>query len=189
VLSAEIKADKEKLLLWLTELEHALNTGGHKVIFSTELKYRDSEDFDVAVSKRLHGITKTFVLHAPFFSGNDYLKIARYVEKTLSMFSPASMMHMGEREQQVDTFKQAFEWMMKEVKKGQHIQRYKGLGEMNPEQLWETTLDANQRRLLQVTINDAVAADEVFTTLMGDVVEPRRDFIVKNALDVANLDV
>jgi DNA gyrase subunit B len=189
VLSDEIKADREQLLNWFMTLETTLNNGGHKVIFSTELKYRDADDFDVTISKRLHGITKTFVLHAPFFSGNDYQKIARYVEKTLSMFSSASMMRMGEREQQVNTFKQAFEWMMKEVKKGQHIQRYKGLGEMNPEQLWETTLDANGRRLLQVTINDAVGADEVFTTLMGDVVEPRRDFIVKNALDVANLDV
>jgi DNA gyrase subunit B len=189
VLSDEIKADQQKLQAWFDLLQKNLNEGGHKVIFNTQLKYRDSDDFDIEVSKRLHGITKSFVLHAPFFAGNDYQKIARYVEKTLSMFGETSVMRMGEREQQVDTFKQAFEWMMKEVKKGQHIQRYKGLGEMNPEQLWETTLDANSRRMLQVTINDVVAADEIFTTLMGDVVEPRRDFIVKNALDVANLDV
>ncbi len=189
VLSDELKADQEKLSAWLLTMQENLNQGGHKAVFSTDLNYRAADDFDISVSKRLHGISKTFIFHAPFFSGNDYQKIARYVEKTLSMFGPTSVMRMGEREQQVSSFKQAFEWMMKEVKKGQHIQRYKGLGEMNPSQLWETTLDANSRRLLQVTINDAVSADEVFTTLMGDVVEPRRDFIVKNALDVANLDV
>ncbi|QPK62408.1 DNA topoisomerase (ATP-hydrolyzing) subunit B [Methylomonas sp. LL1] len=183
------KADKDKLSAWFAQLESNLNVGNNKAVFSTELKYHGGDDFDVTVNKRLHGITKTFVLHATFFTGNDYQKIARYSEQTLSLFGPDSVMRMGEREQSVSNFKEAFEWMMKEVKKGQHIQRYKGLGEMNPEQLWETTLDSNSRRLLQVTINDVIAADEIFTTLMGDVVEPRRDFIVKNALDVTNLDV
>ena len=188
-LDEAVKADPDQLKAWFIDLERKLNAGDHKAVFSTEIKYHDSDDFDVTINKRLHGITKTFVLHATFFTGHDYQKIAHYAEQTLSLFGAESMMRMGEREQSVDNFKQAFEWMMKEVKKGQHIQRYKGLGEMNPEQLWETTLDSNSRRLLQVTIKDAIAADEIFTTLMGDVVEPRRDFIVKNALDVANLDV
>jgi DNA gyrase subunit B len=188
-LNDQIKSDQSKLAAWVAEIETNLNAGGHKAIFTTELKYNAADDFDVTVSKRLHGITKSFVLHTTFFTGNDYQKIARYAEKTLSLFGKDSLMRIGEREQPVENFKQAFEWMMREVKKGQHIQRYKGLGEMNPEQLWETTLDSNSRRMLQVTINDVIAADEIFTTLMGDVVEPRRDFIVKNALDVANLDV
>lgn len=189
VLNAEIRANPQMLSAWFAQLERNLNAGDHKAVFTSELNYRDGDDFDVTVNKRLHGITKTFVLHAPFFSGHDYQKIAAYVEHTTNMFGEHSVMRMGEREQHVANFKQAFEWMMREVKKGQHIQRYKGLGEMNPEQLWETTLDSNSRRLLQVTIQDAIAADEIFTTLMGDIVEPRRDFIVKNALDVANLDV
>ncbi|MDT4332751.1 DNA topoisomerase (ATP-hydrolyzing) subunit B [Methylomonas sp. MED-D] len=188
-LDATAKADEAKLSAWFVDLEQKLNSGDHKAVFSTEVKYHGADDFDITVNKRLHGITKSFVLHSTFFTGMDYQKIARYAEQTLSLFGPDSVMRMGEREQSVANFKEAFEWMMKEVKKGQHIQRYKGLGEMNPEQLWETTLDSNSRRLLQVTINDVIAADEIFTTLMGDVVEPRRDFIVKNALDVANLDV
>ncbi|WP_150046055.1 MULTISPECIES: DNA topoisomerase (ATP-hydrolyzing) subunit B [Methylomonas] len=188
-LSEYIKTDKTKLLDWFSRLEKALNASDRNVDYSTDIKYEGTDDFDVTVTKRLHGVTKTFVLHATFFSGPDYQKLASYAAQTLSLFGPDSLMKMGEREISVTNFKQAFEWLMKEIKKGQHIQRYKGLGEMNPEQLWETTLDSNSRRLLQVTIQDAITADEIFTTLMGDIVEPRRDFIVKNALDVANLDI
>jgi len=188
-LSEYIKTDKTRLLDWFARLEKALNASDRNVDYCTDVKYEGVDDFDVTVTKRLHGVTKTFVLHATFFSGPDYQKLSSYAAQTLSLFGPDSLMKMGEREISVANFKQAFEWLMKEIKKGQHIQRYKGLGEMNPEQLWETTLDSNSRRLLQVTIQDAITADEIFTTLMGDIVEPRRDFIVKNALDVANLDI
>jgi DNA gyrase subunit B len=189
VLTEEMRQDRQQLSDWLAKIRQQLAEKHKKVIFSIELDYKTSHDFSVSISKREHGNTKIFVLPASFFSGKDYQEIAQYAEQTTDMFNENSYLQMGERQQPVANFKEAFDWMMKETKKGQHIQRYKGLGEMNPEQLWETTLDANNRRLLQVKIEDAIAADEIFTTLMGDVVEPRRDFIVKNALDVANLDV
>ncbi|MFA6161921.1 MAG: DNA topoisomerase (ATP-hydrolyzing) subunit B [Methylobacter sp.] len=189
VISDELRQDQQKLAAWFTAMEQKLTDCDSKAIYTIELDYKSSNDFSVVVNKRLHAITKTFVLPSTFFNGKDYQKIAQYAEDTAGMFNEGSFMQMGERQQPVSNFKQAFEWMMKEIKKGQHIQRYKGLGEMNPEQLWETTLDSNNRRLLQVRIEDVIAADEIFTTLMGDVVEPRRDFIVKNALDVTNLDV
>ncbi|MDD1616175.1 MAG: DNA gyrase subunit B, partial [Methylococcaceae bacterium NSP1-2] len=189
VMTDEIKQDQQKLSAWFAAMQQRLVECDSKAIFTITLDYKNDHEFSAVISKRLHGITKTFVFPSSFFASKDYAKIAQYAESTAGMFNEGSFMQMGERQQPVSSFKQAFEWMMKEIKKGQHIQRYKGLGEMNPEQLWETTLDANNRRLLQVRIEDVVAADEIFTTLMGDVVEPRRDFIVKNALDVTNLDV
>ena len=189
VINDKLKQDQQQLAAWFAKMEQKLVDCDSKAIYNIELDYKAANDFSVVVNRRLHAITKTFVLPSTFFNGKDYHNIAQYAENTVDMFNEGSYMQMGERQQPVSNFKQAFEWMMKEIKKGQHIQRYKGLGEMNPEQLWETTLDSNNRRLLQVRIEDVIAADEIFTTLMGDVVEPRRDFIVKNALDVSNLDV
>ncbi|MDO8938749.1 MAG: DNA topoisomerase (ATP-hydrolyzing) subunit B [Methylicorpusculum sp.] len=189
VITDAIKQSKEELVTWIGQLESLLLKSVEKSLFNIELDYRSMDEFSIIVNKRLHSNTKTFVLQNSFFTGNDYRKFAQYAEDTYSMFSDESFIQMGEKKHNIKSFKEAFDWMMREVKKGQHIQRYKGLGEMNPEQLWETTLDSNSRRLLRVRIEDAIAADEIFTTLMGDVVEPRRDFIVKNALDVTNLDV
>jgi DNA gyrase subunit B len=95
----------------------------------------------------------------------------------------------GDKRMNIESFAEAIDWLMSEARKGQSVQRYKGLGEMNPGQLWDTTVNPETRRLMQVKIEDAVKADEIFTTLMGDQVEPRREFIERNALTVSNLDV
>ena len=121
-----------------------------------------------------------------FFSASDYKKLSA-LEATLAL-EDSSYVQRGERKQAIATVKQAFDWLLKEAEQGLTIQRYKGLGEMNPDQLWETTMDAKSRSLSQVQIEDVISADEIFTTLMGDQVEPRREFIERNALAVENLD-
>jgi DNA gyrase subunit B len=188
-LNEDNRRNKEDVTKWFDLLEAQLNQYNTNIKFSISLEFSQDNDFLAVVSKFQHGVMKSFILNPGFFNGKDYKAISEYADQTINLVGSGSYVKLGEKSQQIISFKLAFEWMMKEVRKGQHIQRYKGLGEMNPDQLWETTLDANNRRLLQVKIEDAVAADQIFTTLMGDVVEPRRDFIVHNALDVTNLDI
>ena len=147
------------------------------------------EAFRLTVRKRLHGVYKQFDLGYGFFASGDYRRMSRFCQTIEGLFGEDTVVVTDDRRQRVQNFRDTLGWMMAEARRGQHIQRYKGLGEMNPEQLFETTLDAGTRRLLQVKIEDAMAADEIFTTLMGDQVEPRRDFIERNALEVAHLDI
>lgn len=145
--------------------------------------------FGVSLVRSVHGNEKQVLLDPGFFKSSDYRQLAKLADKLVDMLDEGAYVARGERELPVESFKQAMDWLLLESKRGLTIQRYKGLGEMNPEQLWETTMDPSARRMLQVNIDDAIIADEVFETLMGDQVEPRRDFIEKNALSVSNLDV
>ena len=136
-----------------------------------------------------HGIGATRYLPREFFDTNEYKLIMTLAAKLSELIGDGAFVKRGERQSAVEGFPDVVEWLMSEARRGQSIQRYKGLGEMNPDQLWDTTVNPETRRLMQVKIDDAVKADEIFTTLMGDQVEPRREFIEKNALTVANLDV
>jgi len=147
------------------------------------------EGDEIVLSKTIHGVTERTVIGADFFRSPEYRLIGRLADTLFGLVQEGARVVRGKAEQEVDNFQAAYEWLMAESRKGRTIQRFKGLGEMNPDQLWETTVNPETRRLLQVTIEDAVAADQIFTTLMGDEVEPRRDFIERYALDATNLDV
>lgn len=137
----------------------------------------------------VHGIATPYTLSSDFIESGSYQRIAKTAEALFGLLEDGAYIQKGERKIPVKDFGEMLEFLMKDAQKGLSIQRYKGLGEMNPDQLWETTMDPETRRMMKVTIEDAVAADMIFTTLMGDEVEPRRDFIQSNALEVSNLDV
>ena len=145
--------------------------------------------YRLEINKYVHGNLQCCVIDAEFLGSGDYRQISRISTMLQGLLGPGATIKRNDKEQTVYTFKQALDWLLGEAKHTLNIQRYKGLGEMNPEQLWETTMDPKVRRLLKVQIDDAIAADEIFTTLMGDNVEPRRAFIESNALGVNNLDI
>ena len=150
---------------------------------------QERNEYRVVVERIQHGLTDRFVFGHQFFDGGDYAKTADAARLLAELVGEGAEIFRGEKSLSIRSFDQAFDWLMSEARRGPQIQRYKGLGEMNPDQLWETTMDATSRRLLKVTVQDAIAADQMFVTLMGDEVEPRRAFIEANALNVSNLDI
>ncbi|MFE8070417.1 DNA topoisomerase (ATP-hydrolyzing) subunit B [Marinobacteraceae bacterium S3BR75-40.1] len=190
-LTPEQLADKAAVEQWVETL-------GERLVLDTRTgtKYEFTVTFDEErklylpkVVMYVHGIPYEHVFKHDFFESSAYKAIAALGQKLDGLIEEGAYIQRGERKHPIFTFAGALQWLMKEAQRGLSIQRYKGLGEMNPEQLWETTMDPETRRMMKVTIEDAIAADQIFTTLMGDEVEPRRDFIQTNALAVTNLDV
>ena len=181
----------DAMRLWIQSVEARINSSGlGRARYSVQ--WRGAGDEHAAallLTRSQHGSEHTWVLPQAFFQGIEYKPVLEMSRILNGLVRSRAEIRRGNSTQSIDGFAQARAWLFEEAKKGRNIQRFKGLGEMNPEQLWETTVNPDTRRLLQVRIEDAVAADQIFATLMGDVVEPRRDFIETNALKVANLDV
>ena len=174
---------------WAAQLEKELNAVEEAVrryVVRAELTEKHA---GLLVTRIEHGVNNDKHIHREFFASAEYLRIANLGKTLMGLIGPGAYVSKGEARQEISSFKQAMNWLLDQARRGQNIQRYKGLGEMNPEQLWDTTINPATRRLIQVRIEDAQGANDIFSTLMGDQVEPRREFIEKNALSVANLDI
>jgi DNA gyrase subunit B len=191
LLQAEDFTREDAINDWARKLHEKLqlmNSKSH--VFSVSVLHKADENrYIPRVAIMQHGVEHPTLLNMEFFLSKDYKEMVSLGTKLHELVEEGAMIKRGDKSLAVQSFEQALVWLMEEAKRGQAIQRYKGLGEMNPEQLWETTMDPDVRRMLQVKIEDAIAADEIFTTLMGDQVEPRRDFIETNALEAENIDI
>ncbi len=190
-LTDDLLSNADNLGQWMRALSNFLNEscppGERYAIEATELG--DTAHTAMTLTRMRHGIPETSAIPGDFFRGADYSRIRSLADKLDGLIEPGAYVLRGEKKKEIETFADGLDWLVDEARRGYHIQRYKGLGEMNPEQLWDTTMNPETRRLLRVTIEDAVAADQIFTTLMGDQVEPRRDFIERNALNAENIDI
>ncbi|MBV7456173.1 DNA topoisomerase (ATP-hydrolyzing) subunit B [Acidovorax sp. sif1233] len=191
-LKLDTVADAEASAVALQAKLRELNTTGAPAEVAGEFDARTDKPL-LRISRRHHGNIKSSVITQDFVHGADYAALAEAAETFRGLLGEGAKALRGEgekqKEEKVGDFRQAMKWLISEAERSTSRQRYKGLGEMNPEQLWETTMDPNVRRLLRVQIDDAIEADRVFTMLMGDEVEPRRDFIETNALRAGNIDV
>lgn len=188
--SLEQLNDESFMQSWLADLQERINSterSGEEYSFKIK-KDQEFGHYVPCIEILTHGLTRETELQKDFFSSNDYRSMTELGHQLNELIEEGAYVMRGERKQAVTSFKQALDWLMTEGSRRLVVQRYKGLGEMNPDQLWETTMDPNSRRMLRVTIEDAIAADQIFNTLMGDQVEPRRQFIEDNALAVSNLD-
>lgn len=189
-ISTESFSDKALVESWAKDLITQLdNQDGNGSIYSVSVEHDIERNiYYPRFNVRQHGIDKVYNCSYDFIQSSEFTAITLLNDAVNGLMEEGAYAKRGEKTKPVESFEEALNWLMAESKRGQYIQRYKGLGEMNPEQLWETTMDPDTRRMLQVTIEDAIAADQLFTTLMGDHVEPRRHFIEENALKVSNLD-
>ena len=185
--AAELSKFPKKTQQWFAALTTALESAPHRYEI-VEQPVSKENPLVAQITMIAHGVETIYSLKEGFFKTPEYRAIVELGKKLTGLLEAGAYVQRGEKTQPVSHFKEVMEWLMAEARRGLHIQRYKGLGEMNPGQLWETTMNRQTRNLLQVRIEDVVASDEIFTTLMGDQVEPRREFIEKNALSVVNLD-
>ena len=190
-LATEDLADERAVQAFATALsEHLLTPQDKSVQYEIFVRQDPERGFYYPVVRRTaHSVATDTVLSRGFFASPEYLALRAVCERLDGLIEADGFFQRGEKRHETQDFAAGLQWLLAEARKGCTIQRYKGLGEMNPEQLWETTMDPEARRMLQVTIEDAFLADQMFSTLMGDDVEPRREFIEQNALAVANLDI
>jgi DNA gyrase subunit B len=190
-LAIEDLQNENCVLQWAKSLEESLKPlQSIGMIFQIKIHKEEENHIYIAeVVLRQHGQVHHYKLGQDFFQMQEYLRLKSYTELIEGLIKKRSYIKRGERQLFVSSMREVINWLMEEAKRGQTIQRYKGLGEMNPEQLWETTMDPQTRRLVKIGIEDAVAADLLFATLMGDKVEPRRLFIEQNALLASNIDI